>query len=370
MATINSEIDINQCKMVKNTEENMRILGEKILEGELVIFPTETVYGIGGNAFDENAISKIYKIKKRPLNNPLIVHCLGYYDAKSLVNISNEDDIVFKNLTEEFWPGPLTIVLKSSNIVAKNITCNTDYIAIRAPKHNCIRTIIQYAQVPIAAPSANLSGKVSSTCIEHVKKYFESYLINIIDDSDYICEIGIESTVIKLENSNLTILREGSICYSDLKNFCDKYENLSLYDKPNLVENISPGQLLSHYCPDKPLYILNLINYPNNYCLSQKEELSKLTENYLKNSILIDFNSICGKYQNKFLGYVDLSRNGDFKEAMFNLYNVFHQLNDLNCDKILIYNFSIISNCYNNTLWDKINRASENKNIYIPINFL
>lgn len=370
MTSINSEIDIAQCNIVSNTEDNLKILSNKILNGELVIFPTETVYGIGGNALDENAINKIYKIKKRPLNNPLIVHCLGYYDAKSLTNISNEDDNIFKNLTKEFWPGPLTIVLKASGIVAKNVTSNTDYIAIRAPKHNCIRSIIQYAQVPIAAPSANLSGKVSSTCIEHVKKYFEPYSINIINDNDYICEIGIESTVIKLENSVLTILREGSICFSDLENFCNKYENLRIVDKPDLVENISPGQLLSHYCPDKPLYIMNLINYPDNYCSSEKEELSKLTENYLKNSILIDFNGICVKYQNKFLGYVDLSSNGDFKEAMFNLYNVFHQLNDLDCEKILIYNFSILSNCYNNTLWDKINRAAENKNIYIPINFL
>ena len=363
--SIDSEIEKSNCNIFENTDDNMKFLANKILEGDLVIFPTETVYGIGSNALDENSINKIYKIKNRPLNNPLIVHCLGYYDAKSLINISNEDDIVFKNLTEEFWPGPLTIVLKASEIIPKNVTCNTNYVGIRAPKHNCIRTLIQYAQVPIAAPSANLSGKVSSTCIEHVKKYFESYNINIINDNNYICDIGIESTVIKLENLNLTILREGFICYSDLEMFCNKYKNLNLLDKPNLEKNISPGQFLSHYCPDKPLYILNLINYPNDYFLNRYEEIKKLTENYLKNSILIDFNSICVKYQNKFLGYVDLSKNGDFKEAMFNLYNVFHQLNNLSCDKIFIYNFSIISNCYSKTLWDKINKASENKNIYI-----
>ena len=372
MSNIDTESNTLECKIYDNTDENMKKLADKVLDGELVIFPTETVYGIGANIFNEKAINDIFAIKNRPKNNPLIVHCLGYYDSKSLTNLNEMDDYWFKLLADNFWPGPLTIVVKASKIVASNVNCNNGYVGLRSPKHNAIRSIIQYAQTPIAAPSANISGKVSSTCLDHVKKYFESCKINIINDNDYISEFGIESTVVKLENSELSILRQGFITEYDIKLFYNKYcksHYLKILHKTNVTDNISPGQLKSHYCPNKPLYILNLISYPDDTEFQKnKEEICSVTNNYLKNSILIDFNSICFEYKDKFLGYVDLSSNGDFKEAMFNLYNVFHQLNDINCDKILIYNFGNIENIYTESIWDKITRASIN-NIYIPINF-
>ena len=367
---MDSEIDKLECKIYSNTDENMKKLADKILEGELIIFPTETVYGIGANIFDEKAINEIFSIKNRPKNNPLIVHCLGYHDSKPLTDLNEKDDYWFKLLADNFWPGPLTIVVKASKILPVNVNCNSGYVAIRSPNHKSIRSIIQYSQTPIAAPSANMSGKVSSTCLDHVKKYFESYKVNIINDDDYISKYGIESTVIKLEDSEISILRHGFITEFDLKLFCNKFDNIKLVDKLNLINNISPGQINSHYCPNKPLYILNLISYPDDIILNEKkEEICNVTDNYLKNSILIDFNSICFEYKDKFLGYVDLSSNGDYKEAMFNLYNVFHQLNDINCDKILIYNFGNIENIYTKSLWDKINRASKDS-IFIPINFL
>ena len=310
------------------------------------------------------------------MNIRLICEDLGPIFVKLGQMISTRKDLlndeIAKELAKLFWPGPLTIVVKASKIVASNVNCNNGYVGLRSPKHNAIRSIIQYAQTPIAAPSANISGKVSSTCLEHVKKYFESCKINIINDNDYISEFGIESTVVKLENSELSILRQGFITEYDIKLFYNKYcksHYLKILHKTNVTDNISPGQLKSHYCPNKPLYILNLISYPDDTEFQKnKEEICSVTNNYLKNSILIDFNSICFEYKDKFLGYVDLSSNGDFKEAMFNLYNVFHQLNDINCDKILIYNFGNIENIYTESIWDKITRASIN-NIYIPINF-
>jgi L-threonylcarbamoyladenylate synthase len=372
---IDSEIDKTECKIYQNNNPNMKILANKILEGELVVFPTETVYGLGANGLDKEAVNKIFKIKNRPSNNPIILHCLGYYDSRQLVNITEEDDFWFKSLTDYFWPGPLTIILKAKDIIPDNVTCNTGYVGIRAPKHDSIRSIIQYSQTPIAAPSANLSGKTSSTCIEHVKRYFEGYPINIIDDNNYISKYGIESTVIKLENSKISILREGFITRTDLDKFCNKinkdnkYNYLNIIKSEKLENNVSPGQLSSHYCPNKPLYILNLIDF-RGLPEDNLTEINKLTENYLKNSVLIDFNSCCFKYTDKFLGYVDLSSNGDFKEAMFNLYNVFHQFNDIECDKIYIYNFSNIDNEYSESIWNRINRAAENKSISIPINYL
>lgn len=362
-------------KIYTNTDDNLMLLGKKIFNGEIVIFPTETVFGMGTNGLSETAVDNIFKLKNRPKNNPLILHCLGYNDAKLLVDLNKDDDYKFRLLSEKYWPGPLTVVLKAKKIIPKNVTSNTGYVGLRSPKNDSTRRIIEYSKVPLAAPSANISGKVSSTCIEHVKKYFDSSDVNILDDN-YVCNIGIESTVIMLENGKINILREGIITSSELKLFIRKLNikhnsnDFLIIDDQKINKIISPGQSILHYSPNKPLYILNIIDYRNTFENSSLEEFSNYTQNYLKNSILIDFNKICLKYQDIFLGYVDLSSNGDIKEAIFNLYNVFHQLNDIDCDKIFIYNFSRIENTYMSAIWDRIRRASENKEISIPYNFL
>jgi L-threonylcarbamoyladenylate synthase len=358
------------CKTYTSTDKNLRLLGEKITNSELVIFPTETVYGIGGNLFSKTAIENIYKIKNRPTTNPLIVHCLGQYDASTLIEINELENKIFSSLINTFSPGPITYLLKSSENIPDYIRNVSDYVAIRFPKNKILRSLIQYSGVPICAPSANISTRTSSTSLEHVYKYFRNTKINIINDNDYVCEHGIESTIIKIENNILTIMRQGAILLKDIEEFIKTYNtknDSTIILKDTLNKPICPGQYKLHYSPNKPTYILNIIDF-NSSELKFPKNLKDITNKYLSETILIDFNSLGFKYRNLFLGYVDLSKSGDMKEAMFNLYNVFHQTDSLNCTKILVYNFSFVKD--SGSIWDKIVKASENKILSIPLELL
>ena len=370
------------CKIYESTDINLKLLGEKITNSELVIFPTETVYGIGGNLYSKTAVEQIYKIKNRPITNPLIVHCLGRYDAETLIEITELENNIFSSLITRFSPGPITYLLKSSKNVPDYIRNISDYVAIRIPKNKIIRSLIQYSGGPICAPSANISTRTSSTSLEHVYKYFGNTKINIINDDNYVCEHGIESTIIKIENNTLTIMRHGAILLKDVEDFIKTYNAKNAVDiilgdplckplseplcKP-LSEPQGPGQSKLHYSPNKPTYILNIIDF-NSTDLNFPKDLKDITTKYLSDTILIDFNSLGFKYRDLFIGYVDLSKSGDIKEAMFNLYNVFHQTDSLTCSKLLIYNFSFVKD--SESIWDKIVKASENKILSIPLELL
>lgn len=363
----------NQCIIYSNSNDDLTNASNKIIEDDLVIFPTETVYGIGANALSDIAVQKIFSIKKRPMSNPLIVHCLGIYDSLTLCNLSSTEETIFTQLAKKFWPGPLTMVVKSKNIVSKLVTAGSDYVAIRVPNQKTTLNFIKKAGVPIAAPSANISGKTSSTTIEHLKNYFNSKNIGIINDDNYICQYGVESTVIKINENNITILRPGIITKNDIQSSLEDLDESIIVSHQNLKEHDSnsPGQDIFHYCPEKPVFILNVVDIDLKYNDSSLEkELMVKTGHYFKNSILIDFNSLGFKYRKKFLGYVDLSKNGDFKEALYNVYNVFHQINSLDCDKVYIYNFKFIEKELNNTLWDRLWRASGGREMAVPESFL
>lgn len=359
----------NSCVIYGNKESDINRASEDIHNNKLVIFPTETVYGLGANALSDDAVKKIFDIKRRNLSNPLIVHCLGIYDSLTICNLNNVENVIFKQLAKSFWPGPLTMVVKSKGIVSKLVTADSNFVGVRVPNNRTTLSFIRKCGVPIAAPSANISGKTSSTTLEHIKNYFNNKNISIINDENYICKYGIESTIIKIEDNNITILRPGIITKNDLQNNFNKTKlnvNISYKNELSKIVN-SPGQDVSHYCPDKPVYILNILDIninPGDQTLYN--EIHSKTEKLLQHIILIDFNSLCYKFRKKFLGYVDLSNNGDFKEALFNIYNVFHQINSLDCDKIYIFNFKFIEDELNITLWDRLWRAAEGKEIAIP----
>ena len=369
------ELGKKKCKILETSDKNLRKAGKNILDGELVIFPTETVYGIGANGLDSKSVEKIYKIKNRPVKNPIILHCLGFEDSIPFLDLTENESIIFKELTNQFWPGPLTIVAKSGDLIPNIVRANGNFVAFRAPSNKIARKLIQYSSVPIAAPSANISGKTSPTCLDHVLKYFDLHEITILNDKNYICKYGIESTVIKIDGFNLTILRKGIITKSEIEIYLMKNELLDYKvkynEKHDQTELSSPGMLKSHYCPDKPLYILNIVDYGNLINIDKyKDNIKNVLDEYLDSSILIDFNSMAYKYKDKFMGYVDLSANGDFKEAIFNLYNVFHQVSKIECKKLFIYNFSHLKNEYNQALWERISKASEGKIIGIPLNLI
>jgi len=223
--------------------------GEIIKSGNLVAFPTETVYGLGANALDENAIKKIFKAKSRPMDNPLILHVSSMDMVKKYV--SHIPNIAYI-LAKAFWPGPLTMIFKKKNIVPYAATSNLDTVAIRIPSHPIALALIKSCDLPIAAPSANSSGKPSTTSGLHVLEDLNNKISAIIDCGK--SDIGVESTVLDLTSNPPTILRPGGVSISDIKMLI-----------PNLVWNENttnnnvpkaPGMKYRHYSPKAPLYIV------------------------------------------------------------------------------------------------------------------
>jgi len=182
-----------------------------IKKGGLIAFPTETVYGLGANALNPMAVKKIFSAKGRPLDNPLIVHISKKEQLNEIAFTKPEA----KKIIANFWPGPLTIILKKKKTVPSETTANLNTVAVRMPKNKIALKLIDYAGVPIAAPSANLSGKPSGTCFEDVWDDFNGKIAGIIKSKK--CEIGIESTVINLTSKPPVLLRPGGTSFEKLK---------------------------------------------------------------------------------------------------------------------------------------------------------
>lgn len=198
-------------KQNKNYEE-LKAPAEAIREGKLVIFPTETVYGIGANAIDEEAVKNIYIAKGRASDNPLIAHIS---DIKMLDDLVLEVGEIERKLIKNFWPGPLTIVFKKKPIVPDIITGGLDTVAVRMPSNEIAHKLIEYSNCPIAAPSANISGKPSGTQIEDIIEELDGKVEYIIDNGKV--DIGVESTVIRVVDNVVHILRPGKITPEDIE---------------------------------------------------------------------------------------------------------------------------------------------------------
>lgn len=222
---------------------SIKLGARRILLGELVAFPTETVYGLGANAFDFASVKKIFIAKKRPRHDPLIVHVSSEQMLKTVVKrISPTAQLLIK----KFWPGPLTLVLPKSNMISKIVTAGQDTVAVRMPSHPVAHKLIALAGVPIAAPSANIFGRPSPTTARHVFFDLNRKIPLILDGGS--TTIGVESTILNLTPTP-TILRPGGITFAQLKKYI-----------PNLRENTqsnirSPGLLAKHYQPITPVIL-------------------------------------------------------------------------------------------------------------------
>lgn len=205
----------------KDTIEDIKRAGEIIAGGGIVAFPTETVYGLGANALDEEAVKKIYKAKGRPSDNPMIVHISQIGDVQGVADITSHTMSAqalenFNRCADAFWPGPLTMVLPKKEVVPLTTTGGLDTVAVRMPSHKTARMLIEYSGCPIAAPSANLSGKPSPTTAEHTLDDMDGRIDAIICGGD--CQVGIESTVVDMRKDGPVILRPGRITAEDLSN--------------------------------------------------------------------------------------------------------------------------------------------------------
>lgn len=237
---------------LENDELNMDAISKAaafLEEGKLVAFPTETVYGLGGNALSKDASKHIYAAKGRPSDNPLIVHVA---DIKSVYPLVKELNEKAKMLMEKFWPGPLTIILNKSDIVPYETTGGLDTVALRMPDNKAALKMIELSEVPVAAPSANTSGKPSPTKAEHVYEDLDGKISMILDGGEV--GIGIESTIIDMTGDTPTILRPGYVTKNELSKLLGevKYdEALLIRDKEKAKKIVpkAPGMKYRHYAP-------------------------------------------------------------------------------------------------------------------------
>ena len=238
-----------------NDIDNDKILraAEIIKRGGLVVFPTETVYGLGGNALDADAAKKIYAAKGRPSDNPLIIHVSTPEEAEKYC-YTNE---YYYKLAKAFMPGPLTVILPKKDIVPSSVTGGLDTVAVRCPSHPIARALISAAGVPIAAPSANISGRPSPTCAEFVIEDFNGRVDMIIDGGE--SDIGLESTIVKLEGGKAILLRPGAITYDALTCVCESVEIASSVSRALKEDErpLSPGMKYRHYAPNSPLVLID-----------------------------------------------------------------------------------------------------------------
>lgn len=234
----------------KNIDEDLISDAANVIkEGGIVAFPTETVYGLGANGLDEEAVKNIYKAKGRPSDNPLILHISSIEEIDPLVE---EIPKLAYGCMKRFWPGPLTIIFKKSKIIPSIITAGLDTVAIRMPDHPIASRLIAKSTVPIAAPSANLSGKPSPTKGEHVIEDMMGKIEMIIDGGE--TGVGLESTVLDLSTEIPTILRPGGITLEELREVIPKaVQDASITDKDKTPK--SPGQKYRHYAPDAEMIL-------------------------------------------------------------------------------------------------------------------
>jgi L-threonylcarbamoyladenylate synthase len=285
--------------MIKHPScDHIHTIKKQLSSGNLIAFPTETVYGIGADATNNHAIIKIFRIKRRPIINPLITHIHSFKEARC-------HGIFSKNslkLASMFWPGPMTFIVKkkpSSNL-SKFITSNEALIALRIPSNKIFFNILKKTLIPIAAPSANKSGYISPTSAHHVK---ESFNINVIDGGK--CQKGLESTIIKANKNKIEILRTGAISNKDINIVCNTSQT-NMRKKSMVLE--SPGLLMSHYSPISKL-ILNVKNHSNNCSFI----------GFGRNHTDKEFNfSVEGSLEETAINLFDLLRKADQKSQEYN----------------------------------------------------
>lgn len=298
---------MNKPSIFEPTAANISAASNILRSGGLVAFPTETVYGLGANAFDANAVAKIFIAKERPAFDPLIVHIS---DLADLERISPGRDTRVFELAKAFWPGPLTIIMAKSKNIPDIVTSGLPDVAVRMPSHNVALQLIKQTGFPIAAPSANKFGKLSPTTARHVMKQLTG--VEMIIDGG-ACKVGVESTVIRLENDGFRILRYGAITEKMLTAITPKSQLTEGFDLPQA----SPGLMKSHYSPDKQLFIVGEHAIPSD--TSRAAYVSfKPTE------------------KSGFKMARSLSSNGELQEAAVGLFRVLHELEEADVDFIVV----------------------------------
>src|SRR4030042_2021693 len=289
---------------------SIRQAAEIIKKGGLVAFPTETVYGLGADAFNPIAVARIFEVKKRPHFDPLIVHVATQGDLGKLVSSIPSDA---KRVIDKFWPGPLTIVLLKKEEVPEIVTSGLSTVAVRMPRHPMALSLIGHAGSPIVGPSATPFGYLSPTTAEHVRDQLGDQIDFILDGGP--CEIGVESTIISFKEKRPRLLRPGGVPLEEIQSFIGQVEiHPRVEDKP-----LAPGMLPRHYAPRTPI----LLDWEDkNFDFNREKKIG-----------LLVFRE--PRWSFKFHHIEVLSKKGDFREAAANFFAAIRRLDELNLDLIL-----------------------------------
>ncbi len=331
------------------TDAGLHDAGVRLRAGGLVSFPTETVYGLGANALNEDAVQSIFTTKGRPLTDPLIVHAPTTDECLSLLELSPAAKPIYTKLATAFWPGPLTLVGKAVPAIPLKVTAGTGFVGIRCPEHEIARRMLVEARVPVAAPSANRFGHVSPTTAMHVHCDLGDHPIAIIngeEEEGTTCGVGIESTVLKVDDvhEKIIIFRRGGVSEDDIRAVLSGTgyslevlnktvpmhaenknvdEELPLSEAVDAVGQQAPGQCLTHYAPD-----VNTSMVVIGRGEGQEEEAaiagavgSAPCPCPLSECVVIDFGGRLLWMKNHVIGYRDLSVDKDFREAARRLFD-------------------------------------------------
>ena len=378
-------------RLYEPTEENIHLCAEYIKNGGIVGMPTETVYGLAADAFNVEACFKIFEYKGRPLSDPLIVHVSSIEMAKKIIYINEEIEPLFNLIVKNFWPGPLTIVLKANlNLISKKILAGHDTVGIRFPTNPIAIKLIEYSGVPIAAPSANKFCHISPVNPYHVFDDFKEFPVKILNGG--ICKFRMESTVMKIcpEENKIIIFRLGAVSPDEIKKVIEtderfknygidciakklkvSHEKLMEIKKENIKDNSftinkeAPGQFLKHYSPKLETYLYSGDDI--------KEYIDEIKIN--NKMVFIDYNNIM---KNKFLGkngitnknFFELSEENDPDKAMKNFYNHLHEAEKLEgMEFIIIIDLEkyMNENSHKLTLLDRMWKASSFKKAKIIV---
>ena len=276
---------------IKYDKKYLEDIKNSLSNGELIIFPTETVYGLGANAIEKDAVNKIFIAKGRANDNPLIVHLANKSDIEKYAIISND---IERELIDNFMPGPFTLILKKKSIIPNNVSAGLDTVGIRIPRNEIAHEILEYSGIPIAAPSANISGKPSGTQIKDIEIEFQDKVKYIIDGSE--SEIGLESTVVKVIDGVPTILRPGYVTYEDILSLvgnCRLSDNLFNKDIKGPIE--SPGMKYRHYAPKSKVLMV--------YSKDKLKLKELIKENIIDKTIIIGSSDVSDITCYKFINY-------------------------------------------------------------------
>jgi L-threonylcarbamoyladenylate synthase len=316
---------------MENNNDVIQRAAEIIRKGGIVAFPTETVYGLGADAFNPLAVARIFEVKRRPYFDPLIVHISNPANVEKL---AKEIPSIAKKLTERFWPGPLTVVLSKEEDIPDIVTAGLPTVGIRMPSHPMALSLIKESRCPIAAPSANLFGYLSPTTAEHVREQLGDQVDLILDGGP--CPVGVESTIISFLEEGPRLLRPGGVSLEEIESIVGKVEISPIGEgRPS-----APGMLSRHYAPRTPILLdwdeknLDLLEDKNIGLLAFQEP-----KNYLK------FHSI-----------EVLSKKGDIREAAANLFAAIRRLDAMDLDLILAEPIPEIG--LGRAIMDRLRRAS------------